>query len=528
MEGRLRPGSGRREPIGLATRRGVMLLAILAAIIPILPVVAISPSNGRNGSGEVEEHWYRCTLGGRPCGRMRESTRSLDDGGTRTSVDLELRFRRGDVGTSTRIRTWIEVAANASPTSMGILQELGGTPVTITWTFVDEEVVERRRQGGRTVETRRPRPSGAWHVPEAAMAIARSRSGVHGSSRVLVLDPARGLEPAMVEFRKRGTERITSMGAEVDAQRWDITDPDGSVAVEYFDADGLLLSSEVPMGAGLGVLRVALASPAEARLALEGDVELMEAGLVRPSFEGPARRLDRGGPATYLVRGLGGAPPPRFPDAGAQRVEETADPEVIRVEVGGGRTSPVGPAFERARHLAATAVLDAADPAVEAFARRHDRPGRPDEERARSLRTAVHRHISRKDLDIAFGTASETVRARRGDCTEHAVLLAAALRANGIPSRLASGLVWIPRPGERSGAFLWHMWTQAVVEDRWLDLDPTLQGGLGFHPGHLAVAFSDGGAGDMEAGGRAMLDVFGAIEIEVLGTRSPKGRPADD
>ncbi|MCP4836389.1 MAG: transglutaminase domain-containing protein [Phycisphaera sp.] len=525
IAGRLRPESGRREPTGLATLTQVLVFAVLAVFMPISSAVAVSPSNG---SGEVEEYWYRCTLGGRPCGRMHETTRLLDDGGTRTSVDLQLRFRRGDVATSTRIRTWIELAANASPRSMGILQELGGTPVTITWTFIDDDVVERRSQGGRTVETRHPRPSGSWHVPEAAMEIARDRSRVEGSSRVLVLDPARGLEPAMVEFRKRGTERITSMGAEVEAVRWEITDPDGSVAVEFFDADGLLRSSEVSMGAGLGVLRLALASPAEARSALEGDVELMEAGLVRPSFNGPARRLDRGGRATYLVRGLEGAPPPRFPDAGAQQVDETADQDVIRVEVGGGRTSPVGADFERARHLAATAVLDAGDPEVEAFARRHDRPGRPDEERARSLRTAVHRHISRKDLDIAFGTASETVRARHGDCTEHAVLLAAALRANGIPSRLVSGLVWIPRPGERSGAFLWHMWTQAVIEDRWLDLDPTLQGGVGFHPGHLAVAFSDGGAGDMEAGGRAMLDVFGAIEIEVLGPRSPKGASADD
>lgn len=496
----------------------MLRLLVLVAIATVL-----EPEPALAGPAPTGEHWYRCTLGGRPCGRMSETTTSLEGGGTRTEIDLELRFRRGEVGTSTRIRTWIEVSPDATPRTMGIRQELGGAPVTTTWTFVGAEVVERRGQGGRTVEARRPRPSGDWHVPDAAMAIARDRAESGGVVRLLVLDPARGLEPAMVEFRRRGIERIRSMGSEVEAQRWEIVDPDGSVAVEFFDPDGLLLSSEVPMGAGLGVLRLELASRDAAAIALEGDVELMEAGMVRPAFEGRPRRLDRGGRTSYLVRGIDGTSPPRFPVAGAQQAEGTADPAVIRVEVDEDRTSPVGRDFERPRHLAATAVLDAGDPEVKAFARRHDRPGRPDAERASSLRTAVHRHISRKDLGVAFGTASETVRGRHGDCTEHAVLLAAALRANGIPSRLVSGLVWIPRPGESTGAFLWHMWTQAVVEDRWIDLDPTLRNGRGFHPGHLAVSFSDGGAGGMESGGRAMLDVFGAIEIEVLEPRSPGG-----
>lgn len=96
------------------------------------------------------------------------------------------------------------------------------------------------------------------------------------------------------------------------------------------------------------------------------------------------------------------------------------------------------------------------------------------------------------------------------------MLLAAALRSVGIPSRLANGLVWIPRPGRPGGAFLWHMWTQAAVDGRWIDLDPTLGGANVFHPGHIAVSFADGGAGDLEIGGRAMLDLFGAIDIEVL------------
>jgi transglutaminase-like putative cysteine protease len=172
---------------------------------------------------------------------------------------------------------------------------------------------------------------------------------------------------------------------------------------------------------------------------------------------------------------------------------------------------------ERARYLAATTALDADDPDVVRFARRHDRSRRSDSDRAEGLRAAVHRHIDRKGMATAFATAGETVRTRAGDCTEHAVLLAAALRAVGIPSRTVSGLVWTRHDGAAGGAFLWHMWTQAVIDDQWVDLDATLPGGRSFHPGHLAVAVSDGSSRDIESSGRAMLAVFGSLGIEVQG-----------
>jgi transglutaminase-like putative cysteine protease len=134
----------------------------------------------------------------------------------------------------------------------------------------------------------------------------------------------------------------------------------------------------------------------------------------------------------------------------------------------------------------------------------------------------VHRHINRKGLATAFAGAGETVRSRAGDCTEHAVLLAAALRSVGIPSRTISGLIWTRHDGADGGAFLWHMWTQAVIDDRWVDLDATLPGTSAFHPGHLAISVSDGSPRDIETSGRAMLAVFGSLAIEVLPSAVPE------
>ena len=50
---------------------------------------------------------------------------------------------------------------------------------------------------------------------------------------------------------------------------------------------------------------------------------------------------------------------------------------------------------------------------------------------AYQLRELVSRHIQDKHLGTAYASASETARTASGDCTEHAVLLAAVLRARG-------------------------------------------------------------------------------------------------
>ena len=466
---------------------------------------------------EIEEdvRWYRCTLGGTPCGRVRTITETDADGGTRSTTDLEMRFVRENTETRTRIVTRIDVGPAGDLRAMMLRQELGGPALTTRWAFADGSVTERRSQGDRVVETILPWPAGEWHHPEAAFEIARRTATVTEPCRLRVIDPARGIEPTDVEYRSVGQVQIETPDGPRTGEQWQVIGVGGDDSTEIFDQEGNLLLSEVVMGAGLGTLRMEVTTREGAAKALEGRMELLDAGSVRPAFVGRSRRLDRGGVAVYRVRTRNGAPV-KLPAIGGQRIQARDEPGVLGVEVDPGRGSAVDPDLDRPAHLAATAVLDTTDPEVLRFARAMDRPGRSDLERARALRSAVHRHIVRKDLATAFATAGETVRSRSGDCSEHAVLLAAALRAVGIPSRTVSGLVWTSRRNEPGGVFLWHMWTQAVIDDEWIDLDATLGGSRAFHPGHLGVSVSDGSPASLEAGGRAMLEIFGGIDIEVL------------
>jgi transglutaminase-like putative cysteine protease len=87
------------------------------------------------------------------------------------------------------------------------------------------------------------------------------------------------------------------------------------------------------------------------------------------------------------------------------------------------------------------------------------------------LRGFVHDYITKKDLARAYDIASVIASQREGDCTEHAVLLAALLRAHGYVARVMNGLV-IFDVGGRPQAFC-HTWAETTAGGSWRVVDAT-------------------------------------------------------
>lgn len=136
-------------------------------------------------------------------------------------------------------------------------------------------------------------------------------------------------------------------------------------------------------------------------------------------------------------------------------------------------------------YLVSSSLVQSDDDAVREFARNAVGTATDPAAQARLLEAAVRRHIRSVNFSSAMASASEVVRSRSGDCTEHAVLLAAALRAVGIPSRVVVGYVH----ASASHAFAMHMWTEAQLGGEWYPLDATqAAGGIGC--GHLPLARS--------------------------------------
>ncbi|HET6426254.1 MAG TPA: transglutaminase family protein [Planctomycetaceae bacterium] len=133
---------------------------------------------------------------------------------------------------------------------------------------------------------------------------------------------------------------------------------------------------------------------------------------------------------------------------------------------------------------------------------------------ARAMEKYVRDKLTKKDFSTALASAGEVARNLQGDCTEHAVLLAAMLRAKKIPSRIAVGLVYVDSLQALGG----HMWTEARLGGKWVPLDGTLgRGGIGATHIKLAdITFADDDTIAPLSSFAPLMTVLGKLEIGVV------------
>jgi transglutaminase-like putative cysteine protease len=113
----------------------------------------------------------------------------------------------------------------------------------------------------------------------------------------------------------------------------------------------------------------------------------------------------------------------------------------------------------------------------------------------------VHDSLEKK-ITVGVPSALQVLRARSGDCNEHAQLFVALARAAGIPARVVAGLAFI------AGKFYYHAWPEVFLAD-WVAVDPT----FGQFPADAAhLRFVIGGLGRQAE----LIRLMGRLQIEVL------------
>jgi transglutaminase-like putative cysteine protease len=217
---------------------------------------------------------------------------------------------------------------------------------------------------------------------------------------------------------------------------------------------------------------------------------------------------------TYQVRLREGDPLQIFPAGLSQRVQRI-DPRTARVIVQRIRPDQPRQVAESASHnaadLAPNSLIQSDDQRVLALAQEVAAEESDPWRVAVALERMVREKITVKDFSQAFATAAEVAESLEGDCTEHAVLLAALCRARKIPARVAAGLVYY----DREQAFAYHMWNEVWIVDRWVPLDATLaRGGIG--GGHLKLFDSNLEGAGAFAAFVPVMNVLGQLELEIL------------
>ena len=168
------------------------------------------------------------------------------------------------------------------------------------------------------------------------------------------------------------------------------------------------------------------------------------------------------------------------------------------------------------KFLKSSLYLDWQTPAVKAAA--HKVPCNSDKpwDVALGLLKYVDETIFIKGLGAYFDPASKVLASHHGDCTEHAVLLAALARARGLPSRLVIGLTQLRGLSRRKQVFGYHAWTEVWIDGTWVSLDATVAQAP-VDVGHIALDISDGNTADpAQNPGARLLNIIGNLDIEVL------------
>ncbi|UCD76307.1 MAG: transglutaminase domain-containing protein [Phycisphaerales bacterium] len=488
---------------------------LTALLLLVMPFSAAADEKTQTADWkQLYEHWYVLEIAGAEAGWMRETA---SDDGKQYRLESEVHFKisRGAFPVEAAMSTTSLETHGGKLSELRYRQDMAQMSLDSQWTFHDDHVMLVSRQGGRVLEKKLDPPQDGWLSPMAVSRFWRERREA-GAEEITfrTLDPEQGLEPVTVRQVLQGEEEYEFGGRKIPVTVWKTTSSalPGIESISRISADGYQVYEEVAVGLGVIVTRIATREQA---LAAGGapPPELMVSTFVRP--DRPIPNPDKVHVMKLRLKTRDGRLPD-IPAAGAQRVEldENGKSAILTIDI----DDPLPASQEEGadpKLREPSSMADSSDPMVKKLARRAVRgTGEDPIARAEAIRAFVYDHISSKSLDTAFATASETARMKTGDCSEHGVLLCAMLRAEGIPARVASGLLYVDEFAGEEGVFGWHMWTQALIDGKWVDLDATLP--VRYHAGHVLTGTSS--LADGAAGGdlSALMLLVGNLDIEII------------
>ena len=166
------------------------------------------------------------------------------------------------------------------------------------------------------------------------------------------------------------------------------------------------------------------------------------------------------------------------------------------------------------RYLGPTTMAQSDDPRIVALAERLVAGERDALAVARRIVHHVYLELDKKSGVRGSATATEVLASGEGDCTEHAVLAVALMRAAGIPARTLDGIVLLVGPqGQVSAGF--HAWAEIWLGE-WIGIDATVDE-TGTTARYLLFGIDE--PGSISSSGKLMRAV-GRVAIEVGEHRS--------
>lgn len=467
----------------------------LLAVLLLLPAAVLAEP--------PQQQWFTALLDGRKIGQL-EAGRTLRDGTVHTTQRMALVLdRAGSRVTMESASEAVETPAGA-PLSFANASRLSGSATRIDGTVAGGNATVQI-SGDHVDQARQvPWPAGAL-LPEG-LRLAGLRAGLTPGTRYTALAfQDLTLDAIEITTVVGPRERVDLPGGARELVRLAQTlhFPGAPVATTaWVDEDLTAWKFIMPV---LGADLTLLACERACAEAPNQTSDLFERLLMKSPRPLTPAELGDGLRYTLAARN-GDAARLALPQTAEQRSERQDGRwrvEIRRDAGTGGGPAPV------AADRAANDWLQSGAPEIVALARRGAGAGGDAAVRMQRLEGFVRGFITTKSLGVGYASALEVARKPEGDCTEHAVLLAALARADGIAARVVTGLAYAPGFAGTRDAFVPHAWVQAWTGDRWRSYDAALDG---FDAGHIALAVGDGDPWRFYAG----LDTLGNLVLEAV------------
>ena len=467
--------------------------------------------------GLFDEAWFAVMLQGQKAGYLYTAHKREDDL-IKSRAFTWIAMRRGEVGIEMNADLVVRETLDGQPLGYEHTLKMAAKTIRTEATIRDGTLRYTRTTSGQTTRATADWPDGAKLV--WGLYLLSRRQGCRPGTTIEavsvdpMLDPAKGVALTTV-YQDR--ETVDLFGRQVEAIRAATTIKLDGVSLtsrQWVDEQGDLLILEQPIGA-LSFRMVRCAK--EFALAPARSPELFVSTMVpldRPLDKETAKQItyrlslepQDGQVATLSIPATDMQSPTPLPD-GSVRLAVRRRPESMPAPA----SQPAAPK----QYLGSTVYLNWDDPAVRAMGDEGAGDATDPAAIAERLTHYVHKAVAAKGLNVGFATASEVARSREGDCSEHAVLLAALGRAKGIPSRVVSGLVYVREFRGKRHMLGYHMWTQFWIAGRWLDMDAS-HDQVRPDPTHIALSTHALADGDLARAGLALIQVIGRLNVEVL------------
>jgi Transglutaminase-like superfamily len=513
---------------------------VLRWLVVLGVVVACTQAFASDQAVTEFDRWYVLQVAGEHAGYIHTTERHKADK-IITQTDMKISIRRGDQTVTMEHAMWFVETEDGKPVEASSTLKPGALAIVYRFVF-NEDGIEQTTGQGDLARTLTLPPLDPSYLPPAAAQRLIEKQITSGREQFTakVIDASMGVNALDTSMTLVGRENVEVFGKVVPAVAWDMTvsNMPGVKVRAYVDERGYPVKTAVQFLPGMDM--VMIQADEQLAKAQVNPPEVMAGTLIRPDKPiAGARSLRR---AIYRVSipGRDGTSL-HLPRSGYQRVvydNQTTAAVVLDMD------NPVNVIDDLPNdsHLESSHMIDHENPKVRELLRKAlpgDTADLSDYQKASRLRAFVYNYIDEKDLSVGLASAGEAAQTAQGDCTEHAVLLTALLRAEGIPSRTVSGLLYVDEFLGESGVFGYHMWAQAWLEaggkiredagdeggqetgkntsggGRWVDFDGVLDG-TDFDAAHIQLSVSSMRDGQMINDMVDMLPLLGGLEVQVI------------